>query len=219
MNSLRAWTLLSMLSTAAGCSGDCPATNVDLSVCDLAAGPFSLEIDNPYYPLPVGRRLILEGGGLRLEVTVLDETEVVAGVTTRVVEERETEGGRVVEVSRNFFAQAPDGTVCYFGEEVSTGEGEWRAGEGQNRPGIIMPADPAAGLIFQQEVAPGIAEDQDEIIGVGVSVTTPAGTFNDAHEHRDCNPLEGAASDTKFYVAGIGLVVDAEVRLVRQEGP
>ena len=49
---------------------------------------------------------------------MLDDTEVVAGIETRVVEEKEWEDGEVIEVSRNFFVQAPDGTVCYYGEDV-----------------------------------------------------------------------------------------------------
>lgn len=51
-------------------------------------------MDNPFVPFPGGRRLILEGEDeeegeqIRVEITVLDATEVVAGVTTRVVGER-----------------------------------------------------------------------------------------------------------------------------------
>ena len=59
---------------------------------------------NPYFVLEPGYQLTLEAGAERLVVTVLDETKVVNGVETRIVEERETKGGAVVEVSRNFFA-------------------------------------------------------------------------------------------------------------------
>ncbi|MGH7570541.1 MAG: hypothetical protein ACREMK_01685 [Gemmatimonadota bacterium] len=44
----------------------------------------------------MGSELILEGkedgATIRVEIRVLDEIELVAGVDTRVVEERETEG-------------------------------------------------------------------------------------------------------------------------------
>jgi hypothetical protein len=42
-----------------------------------------------------------DGEELQLEVTVLNETKVVNGIETRVVEEKETEGGNLVEVSKN----------------------------------------------------------------------------------------------------------------------
>ncbi len=194
-----------------GCSssnkggGGCPETNLSISVCDPSAGPFSLIIDNGFFPLVVGDELVLEGEdneGTFLEViiTVLDETELVAVITTRIVEEAEFEDGEVVEISRNFYAQAPDGTVCYFGEDVDDFEdgvivghgGEWRAGENGNLPGIIMPGNPEVGQIFQQEAAPGIAEDQAEIIALGETIEVPAGTFSDTLTTLDCNPMEGA---------------------------
>jgi hypothetical protein len=39
-----------------------------------------------------------------LTITVLNETREVKGTETRVIEERETFGGELVEISRNFFA-------------------------------------------------------------------------------------------------------------------
>ncbi len=60
-----------------------------------------------------------DGKELQLIMTVLNETKIVDGVETRVVEERETEGGNLVEVSRNFFAIcSPTNNAIYFGEEV-----------------------------------------------------------------------------------------------------
>ena len=121
------WAVFSLT----GCStNDQQNTELDIAICAADAGLFSLTIDNPFSPFPVGQQLLLEGQDdegvlVRLEFTVLDETEVVAGVTTRVVEEREFKDGELVEVSRNFFVQAADGTVCYYGEdkEVCRNEG------------------------------------------------------------------------------------------------
>src|SRR5437870_6464641 len=59
---------------------------------------------NPYFILEPGYRLYLEHGGEKLVVSVLNDTKVVDGVRTRVVEERETKGGQLQEVSRNYFA-------------------------------------------------------------------------------------------------------------------
>src|ERR1043166_7874851 len=67
---------------------------LSIAVCDPAAGPFTLDVTNPFFPLPVGHQLVLDGnedgGAVRVVITVLDQTEIVAGVPTRVVEERET---------------------------------------------------------------------------------------------------------------------------------
>jgi hypothetical protein len=101
------------------------AAGLDISVCDPSRGPFSLTIDNPFLPLPVGMVHVLENSTSRVQVSVLNQTEIVAGVTTRVVEERDWQNGSLSEVARNFFVQAPDGTVCYYGEEAD----EYRGGQ------------------------------------------------------------------------------------------
>ncbi len=60
-----------------------------------SSGGFTTSSTNSYFPLVVGSELILEGkedgATIRVEIRVLDEIELVAGVDTRVVEERETE--------------------------------------------------------------------------------------------------------------------------------
>ncbi len=198
----------------------------DVGECDPAGATFNLDIDNPYHPLPVGHQIVLEGteGGrpVLVRITVLDETETVAGVETRVVEEYEEEGGRLVEISRNFFAQNQNGTVCYFGEEVDDYDangnvvghaGGWRADGETNRPGIIMPGSLAVGDAFQTEVAPGIAEDQAKVLAIGETTTVPGGTFDDTVTLREINPLEGGGGDTKVFAKGIGIVVDGPARM------
>ncbi|RME23167.1 MAG: hypothetical protein D6806_11715 [Deltaproteobacteria bacterium] len=221
-------TTKSTLDGGGGDSGG-PA-NPDIAVCSPDAGPHSLVIDNRYLPMPVGRKLVLEGregsSEVHLEITVLDQVERVAGVDCRVVEERESKDGKLVEVSRNFFVQAPDGTVCYYGEDVDIyrdgavvgHEGAWRAGEGQNRPGIMMPANPRVGMKYPNEVAPGVAEDTAEITAMGTSVDVPAGHFEGALEITETSPLDSGSSH-KVYVPDIGIVVDDELRLVGREGP
>jgi hypothetical protein len=170
-----------------------------------------------------------------LQITVLTETETLYSgrnaVTTRVVEETEWEdsnangmiddGENLIEISRNFFAQTQDGTVCYFGEEVDiyeggqvvSHEGAWRADESGNAPGIFMPANPQVGMAYQQEIAPGVAEDQATIVRRG-SFTVLAGTFADTLTVRDFNPLDGSRS-TKVYAQGVGLIADSPLELIR----
>ncbi len=195
---------------------------VDLAVCAPSGGEFTLTSTNPFFPMNVGSKWILEGGDERAEITVLDEIETVAGVATRVIEEREFEDEELVEVSRNFFAQASDGTVCYFGEDVDIyedgeivrSEGEWRADAPGSRPGIIMPAAPRPGMKFQMEVAPGEAEDTGEIVGAGESVRVPAGTFTETIRLREFNPVADEDECCKVYAAGVGIIIDEDLELV-----
>ncbi len=199
-------------------SSQAQTNELDIAVCDPAHGPFSLTIDNPFLPLPVGMLQVLEDSSNKVQISVLNQTERVAGITTRVVEEREWKNGTLVEVARNFFVQAPDGTVCYYGENVDEYRGgqivghagAWRAG-GQNQPGIIMPAHPTVGQTYQQESAPSVANDRAEHVAIGESYTTPAGTFHDVLRVNE-NP-----SSSKWYARGIGLIFDDGAQLTKYE--
>lgn len=209
-----------------GDSDSCPEPTLDISVCDPDTVTFSTTIDNDFFPLPVGTNLILEGVDdgetIRVEITVPGDTETVAGVETLVMIETEYEDGELVEVSRNFMAQASDGTVCYFGEDVDdydngvvvSNEGAWRAGENGYLPGIMMPASPQVGDVYYQEYAPGEAEDLGSVIAFGETIDVPAGVFTDTLIAEDCNPLEDAETDEKVYVRGIGLAIDEEAELI-----
>lgn len=189
---------------------------------DLAACVLRAEGRNPYFVLEPGFRLTLEGGGDRLEITVLDDTRVVDGITTRVVEEREWKRGTLYEVSRNYFALCPaTGDVYYFGEAVDfyqdgrvvRHDGSWLAGEGGNRAGLMMPGRPAAGMRYYQEVAPKAAMDRAEIRQTDAVCETPAGRFRDCLVIRETTPLEPSVTEDKYHAPGIGLVRDGDLRL------
>jgi hypothetical protein len=189
----------------------------DLSGCNL-----STTGRNRYFVLEPGFRLVLEGRNARLQITVLDETREVGGVVTRVVEEREWKRGELAEVSRNYFAlceQTKD--VFYFGEEVDIYErgrvvrhdGAWLAGAGGNRPGLFMPGTPRTGMRYYQEVAPGVAMDRAEIVGLDEICQTPAGTFPGCLKVREEDPLGFGATEYKYHAPDIGLVQDEDLRL------
>jgi len=218
-------------NTGGGGGGDdntCPEPTLDISGCDPGTVTFtsSTTIDNDFFPLAAGDELVLEGEDdgetIRVEITVPGDTEEVAGVETLVMIETEYEDGELIEISRNFMAQADDGTVCYFGEDVDIYEdgvvvshdGQWRAGVDGNLPGIMMPATPQVGDAFYQESAPGIAEDMSSIIAFGETIDVPAGVFNDTLTAEDCNPMEDAETDEKVYVSGIGLAIDDVAELI-----
>jgi len=187
---------------------------------------------NHYFPLWPGYALLLEGEEedegetieLSVLVTVTTDTEIVDGVETRVVEERESEDGELVEVSYNFMALCREtGDLWYFGEDVDDyedgelvgHEGAWRAGVDGAVAGVLQPGSPMNGARFEQELAPGVAEDRAEVIGKIAEVTVPAGTFEEVLEVRDTNALEpDAEGDVKLYAPGVGLIQDEVLQLV-----
>ena len=179
---------------------------------------------NDYFILEPGFQTVLEGGDTRIQITVMDETRVVGGVTTRVVEEREWKDGQLYEVSRNYFAmceQTKD--VFYFGEDVDyykngkvvNHDGTWLAGVNGNRPGLIMPGQPKVGMRYYQEIAPGVAMDRAEIVSLSETCTTPAGTFPKCMKVQEGSAIELLAKEFKFHAPGIGLVQDEDVKLVK----
>lgn len=188
---------------------------------------FSSKGRSPYFVLEPGYQLTLEGrkgaDPVRLVITVLDETRKVAGVETRVVEEREWVNGQLAEVARNFLALCQDThSVFYFGEEVDmykdgkldSHAGAWIAGENA-APGILIPGEPVLGARYYQEVAPGKALDRAEIVGVAGDLKTPAGDFEGCVTVEESTPLEPGIKERKRHAPGIGLVDDHGLLLVK----
>ena len=220
--------VLVLACAACGDAGEpCYPTTVDVMRCDPATATFSLASTNMYYPLRVGSEAILEGAEdgelIRIERRVLADTEVVLGVTTHVLEARELVDGALYEVARNFYVEASDGTVCYFGEDVQFFEngqvvnmnGSWRAGVGGALPGIIMPASPKVGDAYFQENAPGIAIDMGRITSTTTSVTFMGTSYTNAVTVMDSNPLDTCdEEEAKFYLPMIGEAGDTVKTLI-----
>src|SRR5215831_15265602 len=128
---------------------------------------------NPYLNLTPGYRQVLERGKDVDTLTVLHETKTIDGVETRVVEDRETKNGALVELTRDYYAiDSGTNDVYYFGEEVDiykngkvvSHEGTWLSGVKGAKFGLMMPGNPKQGQKFYQEQAPGIAMDRAEIV-------------------------------------------------------
>jgi hypothetical protein len=222
--------LCACAALAAGCGGEDEATSSDplpqgSERVDLDPADFSTQIDNPYWPMTPGTRWVYretgdEGPPKRVVVTVTDRTKrVAAGVTGRVVHDRVTQAGRLVEDTLDWYAQDRAGNVWYLGEatkeyeggRVSSTKGSWEAGVEGAQAGVIMPAHPRAGMAYRQEHRPGEAEDRGRVLALDERVQVPAGTFHPALMTRDWTPLEPDVVEHKLYARGTGPVLTLDV--------
>ncbi|MFN0072596.1 MAG: hypothetical protein ACKVVP_14020 [Chloroflexota bacterium] len=183
---------------------------------------------NAFFILEPGFQLRYEGKEddetVALTITVLNDTKVIGGVDTRIVEERDWVNGELVEVSLNYFALCGQtSSVYYFGEDVDIYEkgrvvshdGAWHHGENGARAGLIMPSEPLLGARFMQEIAPGVALDRGEIVGVSESVQTPAGRFDNCVKVTETSGMDPKDIGQKIHCPGVGLVKDKDVLLTR----
>ena len=212
---------------------ECHAVSVDVSVCDPAVATFSLASTNPYYPLIVGSVVELAGEGegdeagihITVKREVLDETRTIMGVETHVLRHETKFDGVLHEVALNFYVEASDGTVCYFGEDVefyddlgvfANTDGTWKAGENGALPGVIMPAAPTSGDAYYQENARSIALDMGKVAAVDLT-TVIAGQSYDTIQIMDTNPIDdedACVEEEKRYALGIGEVKDTVLEVV-----
>jgi hypothetical protein len=185
----------------------------------LAPGSFTTTIDNPYFPLPVGRTLVYRGikDGQTQEdrVTVTDQTKVVAeGITARVVTDVATHDGTLLEKTSDWYAQDKLGNVWYVGEDTAAylpngkvdTSGSWEAGVHDAEPGLVMEADPQIPDAYRQEFLSNQAEDTAWIVDRGSSVTVPFGTLKNVLKSLEATRIEPGAYDEKVYAPGIGIV-------------
>jgi hypothetical protein len=148
---------------------------------------------NPYFILEPGYQLVFEGAGdkgpINVTSTVLNQTKVVGdGIVARVVEEKtvNAQTGDLIEVTNDYFAICKEtNTVVYLGESVDDyengkvvgHEGAWVHGSDKARAGLIMPGTILMGSRYYQEIAPDVAMDKAEIVGVNETVSVPAGSL------------------------------------------
>ena len=191
----------------------------------LDPAQFSTRIDNPYWPMRPGTRWVSretapDGTRQKVVVRVTHRTRRIAnGVTARVVRDTVTERGRLVEDTRDWYAQDAAGNVWYLGERtaeyehgrvVST-EGSFEAGVDGAQAGVVVPADPVPGMKYRQEWYAGHAEDRASVVSVDEQVAVPAGHYRRVLFTRETNPLEPRAVEYKFLARGVGPVLAIEI--------
>jgi hypothetical protein len=183
----------------------------------------SAAVDHPLVPLAsvpsktfTGEEIDTETGkkvALRVEETVLTQSEQVSGVPVTIVKVDDYHDGELAKTTEDYFAQAPDGTVYYLGERVDEfqdgqvvgHEGAWLAEPNGSPPGLFMPPAPTVGKTFDQEQIPGVAEAQSKVIAIDQMVTGASGTFSGCIQTEDVDLLDGT-TEQKYYCPGVGLV-------------
>lgn len=192
---------------------------------DLNPADFSVEIDNPYWPMRPGSRWVYresdgEGGMQRVVVTVTEETKRIAnGIEARVVHDVVSQSGKPVEVTDDWYAQDSNGNVWYLGErtaELENGKvvsraGSWEAGVDGAQPGVIMPAEPRPGLAYRQEYYAGEAEDRAKVLSLAEQAEVPFGHFSEVLLTKDLVPLEPDVLEYKLYARGVGPLLTLDV--------
>jgi hypothetical protein len=194
---------------------------------ELNPAEFTVDIDNPYWPMRVGNRWVYDeidgetGETQRVVVTVLDRTKRIAnGVEARVVRDVVSDrNGDPVEITDDWYAQDAEGNVWYLGEDtaeyengrITTRAGSFEAGVDGAQAGIIMPANPEPGLSYRQEYYEGEAEDRAQVLSTAEQVEVPTGHYTGALLTKDLVPLEPDVQELKFYARGVGPVLTLKV--------
>jgi hypothetical protein len=196
-------------------------------VFNRVAFPRVPRITNPYLPYAPGTKYVYDGALGKLPEHdvqfVTGETKVIAGVPCVVVLDTGYVDNKLEERTDDYYAQDFYGNVWYFGEyETSyhprSHKSSWLAGKDGASPGIVMEAAPHAGDTYQQENAPGVAQDMATVLSLTASVHTPFGSFfGNVLETKEFSPLESGVVDHKFYEPGFGLMKDRVVRGAPEE--
>ncbi len=199
----------------------------------LDPADFTIDITNPYWPMPPGRRWTYverdaDGSEAMGIIIVTDETKVLSnGLITRVVRDTLTHDGELIEDTFDYYAQDSAGNVWYFGEdtaeyengEVVTTAGSFEAWVDGALPGIAVPAEPVAGMAYRQEYLKGEAEDNGQVLSTDEMAEVPAGSYRDALMTKDTTPLDPTMLEYKLYAKGVGpvLVLQASGGVTRTE--
>ncbi|HYS06923.1 MAG TPA: hypothetical protein VEW47_17215 [Candidatus Dormibacteraeota bacterium] len=204
---------------AATRASSAPASGTDYEPV-LDPANFVSVIDNPYFPLPVGRTLVYEGikdGQSQVDtVVVTDQTRVIEGITARMVSDVSTHNGTLLEKTFDFYAQDKQGNVWYLGEDTTAflangktdTSGSWMAGVNDAEPGLIMEANPQIPDAYRQEFLAGQAEDTAWVVERGGTVTVPYGKLRNTLKTLEATRIEPGSYDLKVYAPGIGIVLE-----------
>ena len=182
---------------------------------DVAMPSFSAptRITNPLFPISELRSTVLsgrvDGKAFHTETTLLPGTRIIEWprgrqVRTLVSQYAAFLDGRIEEVALDHYAQADDGSVWYFGEDVfnykdgtiADTAGTWFAGPDQPAA-MIMPGHPQAGDVYRPENLPGLVFEEVTVKETGKTVAGPHGSVRGAIVARELHD-DGSLEDKTF---------------------
>jgi|EndMetStandDraft_3_1072993.scaffolds.fasta_scaffold00050_34 hypothetical protein len=186
---------------------------------DLTTPTFTrpASITNPLHPTSQVQQTIygghVDGKPFRTEVSLLPGSRPInwqgKAVDTTSVQYVAYLDGRIHEVAIDWYAQADDGSVWYFGEDVINYEdgkvadtkGTWVAGDA-TPAAMIMPARPRVGNVYRPENAPGIAFEEVRVDKVDREIDGPSGNISGAIEVNELH-MDGTR-EAKVFAPGYG---------------
>ena len=196
---------------------------------DLAVPTFSnpTDITNPLFPVSSQHSVLLTGTvedqAFRTEVTLLPYTRILQWegqqVELLVSQYVAFLDGRIEEVAHDLYAQADDGSVWYFGEDVfnfangsiADTHGTWIAGI-DGPAAMIMPADPQVGDVYRPENIPGLVFEEVTVVSTEETLDGPFGPIeggllvHELHMDGETEDKQFAPGYGEFYTAAGGEV-------------
>ena len=191
----------------------------DTQRVDMTVPTFShpTDVTNPLFPVSRQGSVLfvghVDGKPFRTEVTLLPSTRVIdwGGQRIEMLVSQYVAylDGRLQEVAYDLYAQADDGSVWYFGEDVAdlahgdivTKEGTWTAGK-DGPAQMIMPGDPQVGDVFRTENIPGIAFEQVTVESVNETLRGPIGPLPGGMVGQELH-MDGS-TEQKLFAPGYG---------------
>jgi hypothetical protein len=188
---------------------------------DLTAPPFShpTQVTNPLFPISDLHSAVLagriDGKPFHTETTLLPYTRTIEWVPGHPVETLTSQymaflDGRLQEVALDYYAQADDGSVWYFGEDVNDYNARglvafqtdsWLAGQ-DGPPAMIMPGDPKVGDAFRTENIPGLVFEEVTVKTTDKTVAGPTGKVAGAMVGEELH--DDAQTSDKVFAPGYG---------------
>ena len=187
---------------------------------DVVAPTFSdpTTITNPLFPISDLHSAVLNGGvdgkafhtgdhaPSRDEDHRVDQGQ---RAETRVSQYVAFLDGRIEEVALDYYAQADDGSVWYFGEDVFNYEdghiadtdGTWLAGK-EGPPAMIMPGEPQVGDVYRPENVPGLVFEEVTVKAVDQQVAGPRGRVEGAIVAGELH--QDGSRESKTFAPGYG---------------
>lgn len=198
---------------------ECLPVSPNTQRVDLATPTFThpTSITNLLHPTSQVQQTIYGGHvddkPFRTEVSLLPGSRPITwqgkAVDTAVIQYVAYLDGRIHEVAIDWYAQADDGSVWYFGEDVFNYEdgkvadtkGTWVAGD-TTPAAMIMPAHPRVGNVYRPENAPGLAFEEVRVDKVDQQIDGPSGKISGAIEVNELH-MDGTR-EGKVFAPGYG---------------